>query len=174
MSLTGKKFKSHCPRVMPSSRVLFRSPVHVNRSPEAARHSTIVPPMINIVATASSACFAKSLLRHVIASPCHCFAMSSPCRSRVAARSQGRAKAAWRSIQMGERHENWAGRGRLFLVLCWGLRPMQPKSLSAPHHPIRGGLGYCGLGCGGLGRVLQDRYGTPELRRMRLDRSGWF
>ena len=58
--------------------------------------------------------------------------------------------------------------------LVLGLRLMQPQSLSAPHHPTRGGLGYCRLGCGGLGRVLQDRHGTPELRRMRLDRGGWF
>jgi len=42
---------------MPSSRVLVRFPLHVNRSPEAARHSTIVPLITNADAMTRSACF---------------------------------------------------------------------------------------------------------------------
>jgi hypothetical protein len=62
MSLTGKEFRSHGPRVMPSYRVLVRLPLHVNRSPEAARHSTIAPLIANIVAIATIVCFGISIL----------------------------------------------------------------------------------------------------------------
>ena len=107
MSLTGKKFKSHCPRVMPSSRVLFRSPVHINRSPEAARHSTIVPPMINIVATASSACFAMSLLRHVIASPRRCHVGLAWLREAKVGQKPQRAQFKWaRGVRIGQAGED--------------------------------------------------------------------
>jgi hypothetical protein len=114
MSLTGKEFKSHWPRVMPSSRVLVRLPLHVNRSPEAARHSTIAPLIANIVAIAAIVCFGISILGISILGisilGISIFGMSILDMSIQPGCSTPRlAKDAQCSIQMDARHWNLEG-----------------------------------------------------------------
>jgi hypothetical protein len=59
ISFTDMKFRSHWPSVSPFACVLVRFPLHINRRPEAALASTIVPPIMNAVARAIAEKLAK-------------------------------------------------------------------------------------------------------------------